>query len=328
LVTVLSMFRTNFAKYAWFVTFYNVAVIAWGAVVRATGSGAGCGSHWPTCNGEIIPTPRQIETLIEFGHRLTSGFSGVLILILLVWAFRRSGWNLTRGMAIGSLIFVIIEGGIGAALVRLELTGTNNSPGRAAMVAIHLVNTLLLLGCLSLTAWSGNFSERVRWKVNRGIQALIVIGILGVLLLCAAGAVTALGDTLFPSKTLGEGFAADLDPASSFLIRLRVIHPIIAILTSVYLLVAGRVVVRLARKDETGSAFNLLQVIICIQLAIGMMNIMFLAPVIVQIIHLLLADALWLVMVIWSVESLSEPHKVENLKPETAINETNLARTT
>lgn len=321
------MFKTNFAKYAWFVTFYNVAVIAWGAVVRATGSGAGCGNHWPTCNGEIIPTPTQIETLIEFGHRLTSGFSGVLILILLAWAFRRKGANLTRGMALGSLVFVLFEGGIGALLVKLELTGTNNSPLRAAVIAIHLVNTLLLLGSLSLTAWSGNFQERIRWRANRGVLTFIIIGIIGVMILSAAGAVTALGDTLFPSKTLAEGFAADADPASSFLIRLRVIHPIIAIVTSAYLLIVGRIVLRRVRKEQAENAFGLLQAVVLVQVGVGAMNITLLAPVVMQIFHLLLADAVWLALVIWSVESLTEVQPIAASQPDPALNEGKLART-
>jgi heme A synthase len=310
------MFKTNFAKYAWFVTFYNVAVIAWGAVVRATGSGAGCGNHWPTCNGEIIPTPQQIETVIELAHRVTSAFSGVLILILLVWAFRRKGWNFTRVAALGALVFVIIEGGLGAALVRLELTGTNNSPLRAFMVAIHLCNTLLLLGTLSLTAWSGNFRERVAWRLNRGVFVPILIAILAALLLSAAGAVTALGDTLFPAKTLTEGFAADLDPTSSFLIRLRVIHPILAVLTSGYLLVVGRVLLRRADKPQVESAFGVLQAVVLIQLGVGVMNISLLAPVVMQVIHLVLADALWLALVVWAAESLSAPHPVIETTPE------------
>jgi heme a synthase len=305
-------------------------VILWGAVVRATGSGAGCGSHWPTCNGEIIPTPKQIETLIEFSHRVTSAFSGVLIIILLVWAFRRQGWSFTRGMAIGSLVFVIIEGGIGAALVRLELTGTNNSPLRAVMIAIHLVNTLFLLGVLTLTAWSGQFSDkgkRPHWRVDRGVLALLVIGIIGVLLLSAAGAITALGDTLFPSRTLGEGLAADLDPTANFLIRLRVIHPILAILTSAYLLIVGRVILRRTKTEQSEGAFNLLQMIVLVQLGVGVMNVSLLAPVIMQVIHLFMADMLWLVLVVWAAETLSEPRPVSVEVPQPATGQSSLAGT-
>ncbi|MEZ4640810.1 MAG: COX15/CtaA family protein [Caldilineaceae bacterium] len=49
------------AKYSWGVLFYNLLVIMWGAYVRATGSGAGCGRHWPVCNGEVIPAPNRLK---------------------------------------------------------------------------------------------------------------------------------------------------------------------------------------------------------------------------------------------------------------------------
>ncbi len=49
------MSQAWFSRYAWGVLLWNVLVALWGAYVRATGSGAGCGSHWPTCNGEILP---------------------------------------------------------------------------------------------------------------------------------------------------------------------------------------------------------------------------------------------------------------------------------
>lgn len=300
------MTRTAFSKYAWFVTFYNVAVIVWGAVVRATGSGAGCGSHWPTCNGEVLPTLSQIETLVEFAHRLTSGFSGILVIGLVVWAFRRQGWGFTRWSAVLSLVFVIIEGGIGALLVRLELTKDNASALRAVVIGIHLVNTLILMAWLSLTAWSGSFSAPIRWQRPRGIVALLTIGVIGTMILCAAGAVTALGDTLFPSQSLSAGLAADLDANASFLIRLRVVHPVIAILTSFYLLGVGRYLVGRVSKASASRLFNMLQFLIYAQIVIGVVNITFLAPVIVQLLHLFMADLLWLAFVIMAAEMLTE----------------------
>ncbi len=299
------MSRARFSQYAWGVTLYNVAVIVWGAVVRATGSGAGCGSHWPTCNGEVIPSLRQIETAVEFGHRLTSGLAGMLVLLLLVWAFRRKGTTIfTRGAAVASLIFVIIEGAIGALLVRLELTAKNDSPLRAAMIAVHLCNTLLLLAALGLTAWSGARREPIRWQMRRGVAALLAVGLVGGLVVCAAGAVTALGDTLFPSGSLAEGFAADLDPNANFLLRLRVIHPAAAVLTSFYLLVTGRIVVRLVRKESSAFWFGILQMVIVGQIALGVFNVMLLAPVVIQLLHLLLADVLWVVLVVFAAESV------------------------
>lgn len=304
------MFATRFSKYAWFVTAFNVLVIIWGAVVRATGSGAGCGSHWPTCNGEVLPSLHQLTTVVEFTHRLTSGAAGFLVLILLIWAFRRQGWRLTRIAAVLSLVFILIEGAIGALLVRLELTAGNASALRAVMIGIHLCNTLLLMAALSLTAWSGSRVPDRRTAegstASPTARALLGIGLVLTIILCAAGAVTALGDTLFPSASLAAGLAADADPNAHFLIQLRVIHPIIAITTSIYLLVAGRVVIRLIKKESVAYWFNLLQFFVLLQMTIGAFNVALLAPVVIQVIHLLMADIFWLTMVIWVAEALTD----------------------
>src|SRR5688500_2735288 len=143
------MNNSRFTKYAWFLVLYNMFVIVWGAVVRATGSGAGCGNHWPTCTGSILPSLEQLETVIEFVHRLTSGLDGILVIVLVVWAFRLQPVQaFVRRMAVMSLIFIIIEGGLGAALVRFELVAENSSWARAVMIGLHLLNTLILLAFL------------------------------------------------------------------------------------------------------------------------------------------------------------------------------------
>ena len=145
---------SGLAKYAWFVLAYTVLVILWGAFVRATGSGAGCGSHWPTCNGEVIPRPETLETWIELSHRLTSAFLGILVIGLVIWAWRQHGvaHRVTKG-AIWTLIFVIIEGAIGAGLVLLELVADNPSSARAIWMGGHLINTLILLAINTATAY-------------------------------------------------------------------------------------------------------------------------------------------------------------------------------
>ena len=79
---------TGLARFAWGVLAINIVVILWGAFVRASGSGAGCGSHWPLCNGEVVPVAVQVQTVIEFTHRVTSGTAFLLVIGLLVWARR------------------------------------------------------------------------------------------------------------------------------------------------------------------------------------------------------------------------------------------------
>ena len=146
--------KGRFAKYAWFVLAYNIAVVLWGAFVRATGSGAGCGEHWPLCNGEVVPRAPKIATIIEFGHRITSGLVLILVILLVIFAYRRfPAKHIVRRTATLSLAFTISEALIGAALVLLGHVATNTSVWRGATLSIHLVNTLVLLASLALTAW-------------------------------------------------------------------------------------------------------------------------------------------------------------------------------
>src|SRR5512134_3157490 len=144
----------RFATYAWAVLVFNVLVILWGAYVRATGSGAGCGSHWPLCNGQVIPRDAGLTTLVEFSHRLTSGLALVAIVVLLAWTWRACapGHPARRG-AVLSLVFILTEAAVGAGLVLFQLVADNASMARAMFMAAHLVNTFVLLACIALTAW-------------------------------------------------------------------------------------------------------------------------------------------------------------------------------
>ncbi|MEO0595873.1 MAG: COX15/CtaA family protein, partial [Chloroflexota bacterium] len=248
---------SRFAKYAWFVTGYTILVILWGAVVRITGSGAGCGNHWPACNGEILHRPEYIETMIELSHRLTSALAGFFVLIMLVWAFRKvfeHNQKLIRRMTVMTFIFILIEGALGAALVRFELVADNASTARAVMIALHLVNTLILLGFSTAAAWAASQPNEVRFRGFSTDSTAILTGMLGILLVSAIGAITALGNTLFPSETLIEGIQADFDPNAHFLIQLRIWHPAIALATSGFLFWYGYRVVN--RDDVTPQQTN------------------------------------------------------------------------
>ncbi|MBN2503702.1 MAG: COX15/CtaA family protein [Anaerolineales bacterium] len=302
----------RFAKFAWFVVAYHVFVILWGAFVRASGSGAGCGSHWPTCNGQVIPRPEQIETLIEFFHRVTSGLAGVFVIVLLVWAFRRyPKASFGRWMAVLSLIFVIVEGGIGAALVRFELVAGDTSAIRGLVVALHLVNTLVLLTFLTLAAWHASGREHAVRVKRPGTAWMLGIGLAGLVIVSTAGAVTALGDTLFPAESLQAGVLQDLDPTAHFLIRLRVIHPMIAVAVSVYLLAIAGVLLETKANVRVSSSIRALRIVIALQLVGGLVNVILLAPVWMQIIHLLLADLLWIILIELAAELLTEEQVVE-----------------
>lgn len=219
-----------FSKFAWGFLGYNLLVIMWGAFVRATGSGAGCGSHWPLCNGEIIPRAPEVETLIELTHRLTSGLILPLFIILAIGGFRLFGKGSPVRRALFFVgLFTLTEALVGAGLVKFELVGDNDSAERAIVMMFHLINTFLLVGAITLTAWWAQMGppEKIRWP--GGVGLFFVVAFAGMMILGASGAVTALGDTLYPSTSLIEGVRQDFDPTAHFLIRLRIFHPPIAI---------------------------------------------------------------------------------------------------
>lgn len=292
----------SFTRYAWFVTVYSVFVIAWGAVVRATGSGGGCGNHWPHCNGEILPVLSNAAVQIEFGHRLTSGLSGILVIALLIWALRIPSGRLPRIAAGSGLFFILLEGGLGAMLVRLELVGNNMSALRAAVVALHLANTYLLVASLAVVAWSSQRAPVAPHKFKPLFGVLLGLGLAGTLVMSAAGAVTALGDTLFPSQTLAAGLAADISPAAGFLIRLRVIHPILAIVVTGYLWIIGQYLKSTGLTGRVLRTANWLAAFIVVQIAAGAVNVILLAPLWMQVVHLILANSVWLALVLLTTE--------------------------
>ena len=294
------------AKYAWFVLAYTILVILWGAFVRATGSGAGCGSHWPTCNGEIIPRPESIETIIELSHRITSAFLGFLTIALVYVAWRRYGFahKVTYG-SIWTLIFVIIEGGIGAALVLLELVADNPSSARAVWMGAHLINTLILVAINTTTAYWASEGPSFRLRNNPSLAGLLGFGLFMMMIVSAFGAVTALGDTLFPAESFAEGAAAKFDPEAHFSVRARVWHPTIAVGAVVYLFVifwtSEEFWLNSTRSFWTKMNIGLL----VIQMIGGVINVLLAAPVWMQLVHLLLADLSWIALVILGIESLS-----------------------
>jgi len=234
----------TFARYAWAVLAYNLGVVLWGAFVRATGSGAGCGNHWPLCNGTVTQgpggAPPSAATIIEFTHRITSGIDLALVALLVVWAFRRfPRQHLVRLGAALSALFLITEALLGAALVLLQHVAKNASVSRAYSLSTHLVNTLMLLACLTLTAWWS--SERVGQAVppalpRRRAVWMAAVSLASVVVLGVSGAIAALGDTLFPVSSLAAGLAQDLDPAANIFLRLRVFHPLIAAAVGAWLL--------------------------------------------------------------------------------------------
>lgn len=302
---------TRFAKYVWFVLIINLGVILWGAYVRATGSGAGCGSHWPLCNGEVIPRTEQLETMIEFIHRASSGIAFILVMGMLVWALQiYPRGNYVRKATMFSMFFMVTEALLGAGLVLFELVGENTSTARAISISVHLVNTFFLLGSISLTAWwsSGGAPMKLKWK--EAASWLLILGFLGVLILGMSGALTALGDTLFPVSSLEEGLRQDFSSTAHFLVRLRILHPTIAVIVSLYLIT---MIGWVNSRNPSGRTKNLGRAVVSLlilQLLAGLINIILLAPVWMQLLHLFMSDVIWICLVLFAADIFGTAQEV------------------
>ncbi len=303
-----------FAKYAWFVLAYNLVVILWGVFLRASKSGDGCGQHWLTCHGEVIPSAPELKTVIEFTHRLTSALDGVLVIVLVVWAFRI--WRTDKSertrsvlkLAIATFVLILIEGAIGGGLVLTGNTAETLTPARPFWMSAHLVNTLVLLAALTLTAWRASGGNKISFKANPKYLAAIILGVIFISLIGISGSVAALSSMIFPAGTLSEGITQDFSPTSHILLRLRVFHPIIAVISSVYLiLLAGWLKGKMPESSSVVRWSNVLSVLVLVQIAFGAMTLLTLAPIIMQLGHLLLADAVWIAFVLMSANVLSEP---------------------
>ena len=284
--------RKAFARYSGAVLGYNLLVILWGAYVRATGSGAGCGDHWPLCNGVVVPRSAALDTLIEFTHRAMSGIDAVAVAALWLWSYRVfPRRHPARLGALLSAVFLATEALIGAALVLLQHVAQDASIGHAYWDSIHLINTLTLLACLTLTCWWSRGGERLSlhgrafWLAFPGLVLFVLVGI--------SGAIAALGDTLFPAHSLAEGFRQDFNPAASILLRLRLLHPMLAVVAA-----SGLAFYAVMRRG-----WSLLS-LVALQVGAGALNLVLLAPIWMQMVHLLLADLVWIALVLLCVSTL------------------------
>ena len=297
---------TRFARFSWAVLAYNLAVIAWGAFVRASGSGAGCGRHWPMCNGEVLPALPRVATQIEFFHRVTSGLSLVLVVVMAVWAFRAypKGHVVRRGAG-ASVGFMLGEALLGAGLVLFELVAHDASMKRALSMALHLTNTFFLLAALTLTAWWASGGAPVRVRRQGAMAWLLAPALLGMILLGVSGAVAALGDTLFPARSWAEGMAQDLSTTAHVFIRLRLLHPFLATITGACVVMAAVMARQLRSGSRVAWTSRAVTVVFVVQLGAGLLNLALLAPVWLQLVHLLLADLVWISLVLLAASALA-----------------------
>jgi len=297
----------GFRRYATVIVAYLLFVILFGAWVRITHSGAGCGSHWPTCNGDIVPLSPSTETIIEFTHRVTSGVLGPAVLVLVGWSIRLFGRGRVTVAAVVTMVFVVLEALIGAGLVLKELVADDDSVPRAVIISLHLVNTLILTGSAALTAWwSYDYRELRPRALGRGTW-LLTAGLLALVVTCMTGAVTALGDTLFPATPAAEGLLAhvrdDLSSANHFLVRLRIVHPVVAVVAAGALYGIGAWAREHTHDPITPRLARGLQHSVIAQVVVGITTIGLAAPGWMQLVHLLMAQIVWTAAVLTTVSA-------------------------
>lgn len=270
-------------------------MVGWGAYVRASGSGAGCGRHWPLCNGQAFPSMGRAATVIEYAHRVSSGIALLLVvgLVILTWRNLPPGhWG--RRAAAAAMFFMLMEAAVGAGLVLLRLVENDASALRAGYLATHLANTFCLLGAIALTAWWYRPAPVRLLHIPPRYRILLLGGLLATLCVGMSGAITALGDTLFPATSLTAGLSQDLAPTAHFLIRLRAIHPALAVTSGVAWMVIVWLVARERQSNRVQVGARAIMGLVLLQFAVGVSNLVLLAPVGLQLIHLSLADGLWI----------------------------------
>jgi cytochrome c oxidase assembly protein subunit 15 len=269
---------------------FMVLVILWGAVVRATGSGAGCGDRWPLCNGDFFPHHPRIATVIEYTHRSMSGICTALLAVLIAWTFLgRPKGDRARKAAVWSGVLLITEALLGAVLVLGGYVERNASDMRVLVQCVHFTNTMLLLAALTLTWWwLRRGSARGIVGVD-GARAAAWLAVALTIVTGATGSVAALADTLFPSPSLREGFVQDLAANAPLLVHMRWLHPAAAVLALGAAIVLCRHVSRAGARWIGG--------LLLLQVVLGVADLVALAPVTLQVLHLLGADVFWIALV-------------------------------
>ena len=213
----------------------------------------------------------------------------------------------TRSASGWSLFFMTTEALVGAGLVLFRMVADNPSTARAGWMAAHLINTFLLLAALTWMALSARTSEGVRFRRDVWSRRAFGGAVVAILLVGVSGAVAALGDTLFPSESLIDGIRDDFSATSHIFLKLRLWHPVIAVFGSGYLIWLAAALMRREPGSATRALGLTLGALVVLQIGLGLLNVALLAPVWLQLVHLLFADAAWIVLV---VLALSSPPRV------------------
>lgn len=250
---------------------YTLIVIFWGAWVRISHSGDGCGDHWPLCQAEFIPDLTEKKTFIEYFHRLMTGAYGIIVFFIF-FKLRNHARELVRKLNIWLLVLMITEALIGALLVKLSLVTVNDSYMRLLFMILHQLNSFMLTGVTYLLFKAIN--PEFNFKPSKKLVLFLVVSV--------TGAIAALSVTLFPSISLLQGIIDDFSHDSHIFIKLRVVHPFLAVT------IMSGFMVWLFMKNQTRFALEIL-----FAMFIGVITLVTLSPVGLKIAHLGIAHVLW-----------------------------------
>jgi len=307
--------QARFARYVWGVLVYNVVVILWGAYVRVSFSGDGCGAHWPTC-GNAFASAMTNAPKIEGLHRLSTGVVIPLVIVQLVLAFRLfPRGHGARAGSVACFAFTFSEALIGAVLVLYKLVAHNPSAYRALADSLHLINTFLLIASLVLTAWWSEEKPLLRLRGQGAIVPALATLLIASLFVGVSGHIAALGDMLFPSSTVMEGIRADFSPTGSFLQHLRPYHPFLSVALGIYAILLSRTIARQRPELQSPRFARYCVWLFVVQIAAGFLNLFLNAPIWMQIVHLFLADLLWINLILLSAAALAQSLSVPSVKP-------------
>ncbi len=283
-------------RFSWVLVLYTVVVIAWGAWVRISGSGDGCGDHWPLCRGEVVPVSAPVKTWIEVSHRYSTALYGLLVCILVGLTQKRfEGKHPARVWAVATLLFTVTEALIGRELVALKLVNQSTDSLRLIVMPLHLINTSLLLLSTVMAAESIRFGDLPRSQVPPPLKRAGLLAAFSILLIVTSGAVAALGSHLAPSQSLITGFMKDWASDSLLAVRLRFLHPVLALALGLLLLHFAQRVEQHCGTSRARVWLRRFQITVAAALAIGVCTLLSLAPPWLKLLHLTVANTLVIV---------------------------------
>ena len=297
------IFSTNtiltYRIFAWFVLLLTILVIISGDIVQITGSGAGCGESWPKCNNELLPDVTNKNTIIEFIHRILTTIVGFCIIALALFARILLGKNhFCTKATYTAIFFLVTEILIGAMLVRFGWVEFDMSWGRVIVDSLHVLNTFFLVATLASSTQykSGTYLSNYLKNTRTLIIAVIIF-----LIIAVTGALNSLADLLYIESMP----ASQKNNIYNFLISVRALHPFIAItggitIAYIFLTFSDRLLAIYQKK-----LIIIILATIGVQFFIGILNIFLMTPLIIQIIHLVLANILWISIVLFIVDRMT-----------------------